>query len=87
MFSLIGALIIGLIVGDIAKLLMPGKDPGGIWITMALGVAGSLMATYLGRALGLYAAGQSAGFIMSVVGAMLLLLLYRMFIRRRPARA
>jgi uncharacterized membrane protein YeaQ/YmgE (transglycosylase-associated protein family) len=87
MFSLIGALIIGLIVGAIAKLLMPGKDPGGIWITMALGVAGSLMATYLGRALGLYAAGQSAGFIMSVVGAMLLLLLYRMFIRRRPARA
>jgi uncharacterized membrane protein YeaQ/YmgE (transglycosylase-associated protein family) len=55
MFSLIGALIIGLIVGAIAKLLMPGKDPGGIWITMALGVAGSLIATYLGRALGLYA--------------------------------
>jgi uncharacterized membrane protein YeaQ/YmgE (transglycosylase-associated protein family) len=87
MFSLIGALIIGLIVGAIAKLLMPGKDPGGIWITMGLGVAGSVVATYLGRALGLYAAGQSAGFIMSVLGAMLLLLLYRMFIRRHPASA
>ena len=87
MFSLIGALIIGLIVGAIAKLLMPGKDPGGIWITMALGVAGSLIATYLGRALGLYATGQSAGFIMSVLGAMLLLLLYRVFLRRHPARA
>jgi uncharacterized membrane protein YeaQ/YmgE (transglycosylase-associated protein family) len=87
MFSLIAALIIGLIVGAIAKLLMPGKDPGGIWITMALGVAGSLIATYLGRVLGLYAEGQSAGFLMSIVGAMLLLFLYRMFIRRRPVRA
>jgi uncharacterized membrane protein YeaQ/YmgE (transglycosylase-associated protein family) len=86
MFSLIWALIIGLIVGAVAKLLMPGKDPGGIWITMALGVAGSLIATYLGRVLGLYATGQSAGFIMSVLGAMFLLLLYRFF-RRPPVRA
>ena len=86
MFSLIWALIIGLIVGAVAKLLMPGKDPGGIWITMALGVAGSVVATYLGRVLGLYATGQSAGFIMSVLGAMLLLLLYRFF-RRPPVRA
>ena len=86
MFSLIWALIIGLIVGALAKLLMPGKDPGGIWITMALGVAGSVVATYLGRVLGLYATGRSAGFIMSVLGAMLLLFLYRLF-RRPPARA
>jgi uncharacterized membrane protein YeaQ/YmgE (transglycosylase-associated protein family) len=86
MFSLIWALIIGLIVGALAKLLMPGKDPGGIWITMALGVAGSVVATYLGRVMGLYATGQSAGFIMSILGAMLLLLLYRFF-RRPPARA
>jgi uncharacterized membrane protein YeaQ/YmgE (transglycosylase-associated protein family) len=85
MFSLIWALIIGLIVGALAKLLMPGKDPGGIWITMALGVAGSLVAT-LGRVLGLYATGRSAGFIMSVLGAMLLLFLYRLF-RRPPVRA
>jgi uncharacterized membrane protein YeaQ/YmgE (transglycosylase-associated protein family) len=86
MFSIIGALIIGLVVGAIAKLLMPGKDPGGIWITMALGVAGSLLATYLGRALGWYGTGQSAGFVMSILGAVLLLLMYR-FVVRRPARA
>jgi uncharacterized membrane protein YeaQ/YmgE (transglycosylase-associated protein family) len=85
MFSIIWSLIIGLIVGAIAKLLMPGKDPGGIWITMLLGVAGSLVATYLGRALGWYAEGQSAGFIMSIAGAVLLLFLYRLV--RRPARA
>lgn len=86
MFTLIGTLIIGLIVGALAKLIMPGQDPGGIWITMALGVAGSLVATYLGRALGWYATGQSAGFVRSVLGALLLLLLYR-FIRGRPAKA
>jgi uncharacterized membrane protein YeaQ/YmgE (transglycosylase-associated protein family) len=85
MFSLIGALIIGLIVGAIAKLIMPGKDPSGIWITMALGVAGSIVATYLGRALGWYETGQSAGFLMSILGAVLLLFLYRL-IRPRPAR-
>jgi len=79
------ALIIGLIVGALAKLLMPGKDPDGIWITMALGVSGSVVATYLGRVLGMYVTGQSAGFIMSVLGAMLLPLLYR-FVRRPPAR-
>ena len=82
---LIWALIIGLIVGAIAKLLMPGKDPGGILITMALGVVGSLVATYLGRALGWYATGQSAGFVMSVLGAMLLLFLYRLIRRSRTA--
>ena len=86
MFSLIGTLIIGLIVGAVAKLIMPGKDPEGIWITMALGVAGSLVATYLGRALGLYATGQAAGFVMSVLGALLILLLYR-FIRGRPSQS
>jgi len=70
--------IIGLIVGAVAKLLMPGKDPGGIWITMALGIAGSIIATWLGQAIGWYQAGQSAGFIMSVVGAVLLLFVYRL---------
>lgn len=85
MFSIIWALIIGLIVGAVAKLIMPGKDPGGIWITMLLGVAGSVIATYLGRALGWYSGGQSAGFIMSVLGALLLLFLYRLI--KRPARA
>jgi len=76
--------IIGLIVGAIAKLVMPGKDPGGIWITMALGVAGSLLAGFLGRAVGWYAPGQSAGFIMSIIGALILLGIYRL-VKRKPA--
>jgi len=79
------ALIIGLIVGAVAKLLMPGKDPGGIIVTMLLGVAGALLATFVGRVLGWYLPGESAGFIMSVLGAVLLLWLYRvMMVRRTP---
>ena len=78
MFHILWEAIIGLIVGALAKLIMPGKDPGGIWITMLLGVAGSLIATYLGRVIGLYQEGQSAGFIMSILGAVLLLAVYRM---------
>jgi uncharacterized membrane protein YeaQ/YmgE (transglycosylase-associated protein family) len=73
--------VIGLIAGALAKLIMPGKDPGGIIITMLLGIAGSLLAGFLGRALGLYAPGQAAGFIMSVVGAIVLLAVYRLFRR------
>lgn len=72
-------LIIGLIVGAIAKLLMPGKDPGGFIITIILGIAGSFLATYIGRAMGLYPDGSSAGFIASVIGAIILLIIYRMF--------
>ena len=83
--SLLWEAIIGLIVGAVAKLLMPGKDPGGIWITMALGIAGSIIATWLGQAIGWYQAGQSAGFIMSVVGAVVLLFIYRL-IRSRVAK-
>jgi len=83
--SLLWEAIIGLIVGAVAKLLMPGKDPGGIWITMALGIAGSIISTWLGQAIGWYQAGQSAGFIMSVVGAVLLLVVYRL-IRSRVAK-
>jgi uncharacterized membrane protein YeaQ/YmgE (transglycosylase-associated protein family) len=86
MFSLLWELIIGLIVGAVAKFLMPGKDPGGIWITMAIGIAGSILATYLGQAIGWYQAGQGAGFMMSVVGAILLLLIYRV-IRNAMAKA
>lgn len=76
--------LIGLIVGAIAKLLMPGKDPGGFIITMLLGIAGSFIATFIGRALGWYQEGQAAGFIMSVIGAIILLVIYRMF-RKSPA--
>ena len=79
---ILGALIIGLVVGAVAKLLMPGRDPGGIIITSLIGVAGSLVATYLGQALGWDREGQAAGFIMSVVGAILLLSLYRVFRHR-----
>lgn len=70
--------IIGLIVGAVAKLIMPGKDPGGIWITMAIGIAGSILASWIGRAVGWYAPGQSAGFIMSVIGALILLGIYHL---------
>jgi uncharacterized membrane protein YeaQ/YmgE (transglycosylase-associated protein family) len=70
-------LFIGLIVGALAKLIMPGRDPGGIFVTMLLGVAGSLVAGFFGRLLGLYGPGQSAGFIMSTLGAIALLAIYR----------
>jgi len=77
-------LIIGLIVGAIAKLLMPGRDPGGFIVTMLLGVAGALLAGFLGRAMGWYETTNSGpGIIASVLGAMLLLFLYRVFIGRR----
>jgi len=73
--------LIGLIAGALAKLIMPGRDPGGIFITMLLGIAGSLLAGFLGRSLGWYQEGQGAGLILSVVGAILLLAIYRMFKR------
>jgi len=78
------ALIIGLVVGAVAKLLMPGRDPGGFIVTSLLGIAGSLLATFIGQALGWYREGQAAGFIMSVIGAIILLSLYRVF-RHRTA--
>jgi uncharacterized membrane protein YeaQ/YmgE (transglycosylase-associated protein family) len=78
MLQLLWMAIIGLIVGAVAKLLMPGKDPGGIFVTMLIGIAGSLIAGYVGRAVGWYQEGQSAGFIMSVIGAIILLLIYRL---------
>ncbi len=71
--------IIGLVAGVLAKLIMPGKDPGGIIVTILLGIAGSFVAGFLGRALGLYEPGQGAGLIMSVLGALLLLIVYRLF--------
>jgi len=69
--------IFGLIVGAVARLVMPGKDPGGILVTMLLGVLGAVVGGWLGRTLGLYAVGDAAGFIMSTVGAVILLALYR----------
>jgi len=80
--SILWILVIGLVVGAIAKLLMPGKDPGGCIITILLGIAGAFVASYLGQALGWYQPGQPAGFIGSIVGAMILLLLYGFLFRR-----
>jgi uncharacterized membrane protein YeaQ/YmgE (transglycosylase-associated protein family) len=82
---LIWTLIIGLVIGAVAKFLMPGKDPGGIIITILLGIAGSFLATFIGQKLGLYPPGSSAGFIMSVIGAMILLFIYRLFKGRSAA--
>jgi uncharacterized membrane protein YeaQ/YmgE (transglycosylase-associated protein family) len=85
MFHFLWEALIGLVVGAVAKLLMPGKDPGGILVTMVLGILGSLLASYLGQAVGWYQAGQSAGFIMSIAGAMALLAVYHLFRRTRSA--
>jgi uncharacterized membrane protein YeaQ/YmgE (transglycosylase-associated protein family) len=79
MFGILGWIVFGLIVGALAKLLMPGKDPGGIVVTILLGIAGAIVAGFLGQMLGLYGPGDAAGLIMSVLGAILLLAVYRKF--------
>ena len=81
--SIIWTLIIGLVAGALAKLMMPGRDPGGFIITMLLGVAGAFIATWLGQAVGWYQAGEGAGFIGAVVGAVILLIIYRLVVKRR----
>ena len=75
-------IIIGFIVGLVAKFLTPGRDPSGFLITIALGIGGSLLATYGGQALGLYSAGEPAGFIGSVIGAVILLAIYHLVTKR-----
>ncbi|MBX3040455.1 MAG: GlsB/YeaQ/YmgE family stress response membrane protein [Bdellovibrionaceae bacterium] len=80
---MIATIAIGLLVGIIAKLLMPGRDPGGFIITILLGIAGSFVAGWLGGALGFYAYGEVPGFIASVIGAMLILFLYRALILKK----
>ena len=82
--GIIWTIVIGFIVGLVAKLLMPGRDPGGFIITVLLGIAGALVATYGGQALGLYQAGEGAGFIGSLIGAIVLLVIYRL-VRGRKA--
>ena len=82
--AILWTLVIGLVVGALAKLFMPGKDPGGIVVTMLLGVAGSLVAGFLGRAFGWYhSPGEGPGIIVSIIGAMILLGIYRLVISRR----
>lgn len=76
-------ILFGLVVGVIAKLLMPGRDPGGFIVTILLGIAGALIGGFIGRAMGLYGQNESAGWIVSILGAIILLALYRMMVRRR----
>lgn len=83
-YGIIGWIVIGLLAGGLAKLLMPGRDPGGCIITILLGIAGALLAGFLGRAIGWYGPqDQGAGFVAAVVGAFVILLIYRLVLRRR----
>ena len=81
--GILSLILFGLVVGIIAKLLMPGRDPGGFIVTILLGIAGALLGGFVGRAMGFYGPGEAAGWIMSILGAILLLVLYRMMVRRR----
>jgi uncharacterized membrane protein YeaQ/YmgE (transglycosylase-associated protein family) len=81
--SIILWIVFGLVVGIIAKLLMPGRDPGGFIVTTLLGIAGALIGGFVGRAMGFYGPSQSAGWFMSILGAIILLALYRLMVRRR----
>ena len=76
-------ILFGLVVGVIAKLLMPGRDPGGFIVTILLGIAGALIGGFIGRAMGLYQTNEGAGWLMSILGAIVLLAIYRMMMRRR----
>ena len=81
--AILSWILFGLVVGIIAKLLMPGRDPGGFIVTILLGIAGALLGGFIGRAMGFYGPNEAAGWIISIRGAILLLVLYRMMARRR----
>jgi uncharacterized membrane protein YeaQ/YmgE (transglycosylase-associated protein family) len=81
--AILSWIVFGLVVGIIAKLLMPGRDPGGFIVTILLGIAGALIGGFIGRAMGFYGPGQSAGWIVSILGAIILLAIYRMLVRSR----
>lgn len=81
--GIISWILFGLVIGIIAKLMMPGRDPGGFIITILLGIAGALLGGFIGRAMGFYGQNESAGWIISILGAIILLALYRMMVRRR----
>ncbi|MEX2302628.1 MAG: GlsB/YeaQ/YmgE family stress response membrane protein [Bryobacterales bacterium] len=82
MFGIIGWIVFGLVVGVLAKLIMPGRDPGGCLITILLGIAGALVGGFLGRFLGLYGPEEPAGFVMATLGAIVVLVIYRLVIGR-----
>jgi len=77
MLAILGWILFGLVVGLVAKLVMPGQDPGGIVMTTGLGIVGAILGGFLGRLLGLYQAGEGAGYIMATLGAVLILFVYR----------
>ncbi len=83
--GIIGWILFGLVVGIVGKLLMPGRDPGGFILTIILGIAGALLGGFVGQSLGLYREGEPAGFLMAVVGSIVLLLIYRLFLGSRSA--
>lgn len=83
MFGILGWMLFGLVIGAIAKLLMPGRDPGGIIVTMLIGIVGAVVGGFVGRAVGLYQPGEPAGFFMATLGAILLLFIYRLAVGRR----
>ncbi len=83
MFAFLSWILFGLIVGVIAKLLMPGRDPGGFLVTILLGIVGAILGGWIGRMIGWYGPGQGAGFLMALFGAIILLVLYRLVFRRR----
>ena len=80
--SVLGWILFGLVVGIIARFLMPGRDPGGIAATIILGIVGALLGGWIGRSAGWYQPGDPVGFVMAVIGAIILLVLYRLFVRR-----
>ena len=82
MVGIVGWILFGLVVGAIAKLVMPGRDPGGIIVTMLLGIVGAVLGGFLGRSLGFYGPQQAAGWLMSIVGAIVVLMLYRVLVGR-----
>jgi uncharacterized membrane protein YeaQ/YmgE (transglycosylase-associated protein family) len=81
--SVIGWILFGLVVGVVGKLLMPGRDPGGFILTIVLGIAGALLGGFVGRSLGMYGEGEPAGFVMAVIGSIILLVIYRLVAGRR----
>ncbi|MBC7927471.1 MAG: GlsB/YeaQ/YmgE family stress response membrane protein [Bryobacteraceae bacterium] len=85
MFGFLGLILFGLVVGVIAKLLMPGRDPGGFIVTILLGIAGAVLGGWIGRLMGFYGPNEAAGFFMALIGSILLLVLYRVAMGRRTA--
>jgi uncharacterized membrane protein YeaQ/YmgE (transglycosylase-associated protein family) len=83
MFGILGWIVFGLIIGAVAKLIMPGKDPGGIVVTMLLGIVGAVVGGFIGRALGMYEPGQPAGWVMATIGAIVLLAIYRVLVGKK----